>query len=57
MDQYDVSQFVNPTQYGYVIQNEMLVPNLVELPIKPKDLPDPCKCGKCAREMYAHAER
>ena len=45
--QCDVSQFVNPTQYGYVIQNEMLVPNLVELRIKPKDLPDPCKCGKC----------
>ena len=41
---------VNPTQYGYVIQNEILVPNLVEQPIKPKDLPDPCKCGKCARE-------
>ena len=28
--QCDVSQFLNPTQYGYVIQNEMLVPNLVE---------------------------
>ena len=48
--QCDVSQFVNPTQYGYVIQNEMLVPNLVELSIKLKDLPDPCKCGKCAGE-------
>ena len=44
--QCDVSQYINPTQYGYVIQNEMLVPNLVE----PKDLLDPCKCGKCALE-------
>lgn len=44
----DASVTTNAESYGYVRSGGLLIPEIVLS--KPKDLPDPCRCGKCARQ-------
>ena len=47
---HDISASLPPTSYGYRKNGDFLEPVLVEQPVKPSNLPDPCNCQKCARE-------
>ena len=38
-----------PQEYAYEAKGDCLEPILLNGPIKPDDLPEPCNCGKCAR--------
>ena len=44
----DATKTMNAESYGYVRRDSSLVPEFVIS--KPDNLPDPCTCGKCARE-------
>lgn len=44
----DVSSTMKAESYGFIRSGDVLVPEIVIS--KPEDLPDPCKCGKCARK-------
>ena len=44
----DASQFLNAELYGWETVDGILVPEVISA--KPHGLPDPCKCGKCARK-------
>ena len=44
----DASLIMNAESYGFVRRGSLLVPEIVIS--KPKGLPDPCTCGKCARK-------
>jgi hypothetical protein len=44
----DASMIINAESHGFVRRDSLLVPDIVIS--KPEHLPDPCKCGKCARE-------
>ena len=44
----DAAILMNAESYGYTRVNDLLVPEMVIT--KPEELPDPCKCGKCARK-------
>ena len=44
----DATLIMNAESYGFVRRGSLLVPEIVIS--KPEDLPDPCKCGKCARK-------
>ena len=47
---HDITVSHPPKFYGYRENGDVLEPVLVEEPVKPSDLPDPCVCVKCARE-------
>ena len=47
---YDISTSHPPNLYGYREKGDYLEPVLVEEPIKPSCLPDPCRCLTYARE-------
>ena len=42
------SQNLNPLHYGYKDVNGKLLPLIISTKNRPEDLPEPCKCGKCA---------
>ena len=44
----DATFIMNPEMYGFERSGGVLVPEMVTS--KPEGLPDPCKCGKCARK-------
>ena len=44
----DASQFLNAELYSWETVDGILVPEVISA--KPDSLPDPCKCGKCARK-------
>ena len=46
----DVTVSHPPLLYAYEVNGDFLEPLLLEEPTKPEDLPDPCICGKCARD-------
>ena len=44
----DAAILMNAESYGYSRMDDILVPEIVIS--KPEELPDPCKCGNCARK-------
>ena len=46
-------QILNPLDYGYELQDELLVPTVVSEPTIPDDFPNPCTCAKCFRSKIS----
>jgi hypothetical protein len=47
---------LDPLDFGYCIQDELLAPNL-EVESIPEDFPSPCTCAKCARQTVCHCRK
>lgn len=41
---------MNPEEYGYHVEDEILVPTIETVKKLPENFPKPCNCGKCARK-------